>query len=420
MRLAGQLGTVPRTVGEMLYAIRWIVMAGIFAESYLDFATPDLDKAEIRIAVIAIATLTLLARFFPGRFRTAAAAVVVVVLDVAFVGLVVYFSGGLLSPFFALFYLNVIYAAAAFGTYGALASATLCGIVAIAVELVDASRPITERLVMDDLLRTIPYLFVVALITGALRDRIRSLAEQSADLRAQRQATEREMEIARSVQMAQLPDTVPEFPGVRIAVWYDPKDEVGGDLYDFYPVDKERVGILVGDVSGHGVPAALLVAVAKYGVREHYDEDLAEMASGLNRHVVANTTAERFVTTLYGRILRTSREFRYFNAGHMPPIVVKPGVGAAPREYADVPLGITADAIYEPQSITIDPGDVLVLYTDGVTDALAAGSDGIEELCRVLADLDPERIDNWGDQVLQATRSQRRNDDSTIVVVKLE
>ena len=104
-----------------------------------------------------------------------------------------------------------------------------------------------------------------------------------------------EMEVARSVQQAQLASEIPTLDGVEIAVLYKPAREVGGDAYDFCPVEADRVGIIVSDVAGKGVPAALLLASARYAWREHCQGDPAQTMREVNNHLQAMTTEDAFV-----------------------------------------------------------------------------------------------------------------------------
>ncbi len=274
-------------------------------------------------------------------------------------------------------------------------------------------------MIIDDVVQTFPYLFLIALIAGALRDRIEALHETALSLRAQQAVTNREMELARQVQQAILPEETPELAGVDMAILYQPAREVGGDLYEFYPIEEDRVGIAIADVAGKGVPAALTVSSAKYGIYEHYREDLAKMARDLNRHLLSVTTTETFITMVYGILTPATGEFRYFNAGHMPPIVVKKDGRVLRGAKADIPLGVMETADFSAKQLDIEPGDVLVLYTDGVTDALSK-DDGLTVFQDFLHELAGSDISTWGPQLIERTREPQHVDDLTMLLIRIK
>jgi len=314
------------------------------------------------------------------------------------VSTVVYFSDGIQSPFFALFYVTLIEAAATFGTRGALICAGIIGVLSLAVEVADTTQALTEPRVLEDFLGTTPYLFLIAAITGALRDRISALADAAAALRAGQEATEREMVLAREVQLAQLPAEIPSEPGLEFAVIYKPAREVGGDLYDFFPISPGQLGVVVADVAGKGVPAALLVSSAKYAVRTYVSEDRPAMVRAVNRHVFSVTSEDSFVTMLYG-VIDT--------------------VKVTWHEPADAPLGISPSTEFVERRIALKPGDTLVLYTDGVTDALASAGEGLNVFAQVLTRLGSAEMPVWREELLRTLEQPRRLDDITVVAVRI-
>ena len=369
-----------RPIRQLLYAVRWAIMIFVFVVAWrVPFTTTLVQRVPVMIAVAVIAVVTLVSQIAAGKRTWLRKPILSLIADILLVTVVVYFSDGIQSPFYALYYITVITSAVDFGLSGALACATVLAIISLPVDMASPGVPLTQDAVARDLVRTIPYLFLTALITGALRSRLRVADESASSLRAERAATDREMEVAARIQRAQLPLVTPTMQGVSIAVTYKPAREVGGDLYDFYPVDKDCLGIIAADVSGKGVPAALLLSSCKYAVRENYSEDRSVMMSAVNDHIASVTTDEMFVTMLYGSLCPGSREFRYINAGHMPPMVVKASGGEVLcLEHSDIPLGVTSAPRYVEQLIKLDPGDTIVLYTDGVTDAMTGDGEGME------------------------------------------
>jgi sigma-B regulation protein RsbU (phosphoserine phosphatase) len=181
----------------------------------------------------------------------------------------------------------------------------------------------------------------------------------------------KELEIARRIQAATLPQSVPNLTGLEIAVRYLPMSAVAGDFYDFLRVDEKRVGILVADVTGHGVPAALIasmVNVAFAGQAAHA-HDTARVLSGLNRSLCGKFE-KHFVTAAYLFVDLEQRLVRYSGAGHPPLMVASRGAGHV-REFEEngLMLGMFPEAAYSSVEICVGPGDRCVLYTDGILEA---------------------------------------------------
>lgn len=411
---------MPARLSRVLYGIRWVVIIGILLESRLEFTSSFLNRANIFAAALAMAALTLAVGLRPQLFAKAATPGLVLAADLAFVSAVVYESDGLQSPFYPLYYIVVITAAVTVSARAAGLTAAAATAILIGIEMSEGHRSLSETLVIDDVLRTFPYLFLISVISGALMDRIRALDETNAVLREDRARTESEMAIARQVQQAQLPAHLPQLQGLEIAAIYDPAREVGGDIYDFYPIEAHRVGVMVADVMGKGVPAALLVAGARYAVREHYSGDIAATIRGASEHIRSITGDETFVALTYGLLDLKSRQFRYVNAGGMPPIVVRgDGRDVATCDHSDLPVGIEPAPEYEERSVHLKPGDTLVLYTDGLTDALGGPVDGLSKLTQILSELGGLPLSEWRDELTKRMRKPERVDDLTAVAMRI-
>ncbi len=180
-----------------------------------------------------------------------------------------------------------------------------------------------------------------------------------------------EMEQAAAIQRMLLPAVPPAIAGLDIAAFSRPCHQAGGDYYDFFLRPDGRLGVLVGDFSGKGMPAALLMASlqARLQVLLEEEKDPARLLQRLNRITAAHSPGNRFVTLFYGELDPERGELRYVNAGHNPPLILRADGAIGRLEAGGLPLGIFPHACYEPGFARLDHGDTLLLYSDGVTDA---------------------------------------------------
>jgi sigma-B regulation protein RsbU (phosphoserine phosphatase) len=190
-------------------------------------------------------------------------------------------------------------------------------------------------------------------------------------------AINKELEIARRIQSSTLPQCVPTLAGLDIAARYAPMSAVAGDFYDFLCVDEKRVGILVADVTGHGVPAALIASMLKvaFASQASHAHDPARVLTGLNRSLCGKFE-DHFVTAAYLFVDLERSLLRYSAAGHPPLILASRGAGNV-REIEEngLMLGLFAEAAYSSVEIRICPGDRCLLYTDGVFEAKNAAQE---------------------------------------------
>ncbi len=182
---------------------------------------------------------------------------------------------------------------------------------------------------------------------------------------------ERDLLAAREVQMSLLPAGVPAIPGYEFAATALPAREVAGDLYDFIRLDSHRIALSMGDVSGKGLPAALLMAHIQASVRDvaHETASASSCIAMLNERLVLSTSPEKFVTLVYGILDTRNHTFYYSNAGHNPPILSS---SIRPLRYLSTGgtlLGILDRVTFDEDTVTLSPGDVMVLYTDGIPEA---------------------------------------------------
>ena len=219
-----------------------------------------------------------------------------------------------------------------------------------------------------------------------LRDHISELRRTTAE----KERFTRELEIAHGIQDSFLPDSIPEIPGIEIAVFATPALEVGGDFYDFIPVDEDAWGLVIADVSGKGVPAALFMALSRTLIRVSASRrrDPAGAITEANELICRDSKTSMFVTLFYLVISSKEREITYVNAGHNPPLLLNRNTpGTVTLLKADgIALGIIDDINLQSVSISLKEGDLVVLYTDGITEAMNSEGEefGMERLSDVL------------------------------------
>ena len=246
-----------------------------------------------------------------------------------------------------------------------------------------------------------------------------------------RERLKRDIEIAANVHQSILPNTFPQAPGFEFAATARPAREIGGDLYDVVDIGQKQIGIVMADASGKSVQAAIYMAVVKALFLSQANAnvtaaDTVKCIHNLLMKVAPDTTTEMFVTAFYGKLNYATRELSFVRAGHDRPILYR----AADRQMTllDPPgrfLGLMPGLIIEEQTIAFETGDVLVCYSDGVTDALRADNGemyGLDRLQAVIArhgqqsardivDLIVKDVDNFRNRAEQP-------DDLTLLVTK--
>lgn len=207
--------------------------------------------------------------------------------------------------------------------------------------------------------------------------------ERSYDDLRKKEAFDREMEIAREVQEQLFPKSVPKVAGLEVAGVCLPAAGVGGDYYDYLSFSEDRLGLVIADVSGKGISAALLMACLQASVRNVIgpDTDPSDANHKLNQILYRSTSASRYATLFLGLFDGRDRLLRYSNAGHNPPMIVR-GSTAQKLSEGGLPLGILEGTRYFEGRRVLESGDVLLLYTDGAVEAAdPAGREfGLERL----------------------------------------
>jgi phosphoserine phosphatase RsbU/P len=193
-----------------------------------------------------------------------------------------------------------------------------------------------------------------------------------------------ELEVARQLQRDLLPGRAPEIPGYALAHSYRTANEVGGDYYDFLPLADGRVALVVGDASGHGMAAGLLMAIANAALKLAVEVDPApeRVATLLNRVLFRTGDRKAFMSLFYGLLEPASGRLAWVCVGHPFPLLRKAGGEVVELGTGSVPLGIRPAVEVTPAEVTIAPGDLLVLYSDGLPEAMnaSAGAFGYDAL----------------------------------------
>ena len=194
---------------------------------------------------------------------------------------------------------------------------------------------------------------------------------RNARARVEVRRLEKELAIARDIQRSFLPAAAPRVPGFDLAGTSISHDQVGGDYYDFITVSETRLGLAIADVSGKGIPAALLMAGFRMSLLAEIRNEFAIRAvmRKVNHLLHESTERDRFVTAFYGVLDWRNAMLIFSNAGHNPPLLIHADGRTEPLSEGGVALGVLADTTYEERPVSIGEGDVVVLYTDGVSEA---------------------------------------------------
>jgi hypothetical protein len=234
-----------------------------------------------------------------------------------------------------------------------------------------------------------------------------------------------EIEVARQVQVALLPRRHPQPAGWSIWSFMRPANDVGADLVDYIDLDGGRLGVVLGDVAGKGLGAALLTAKLQATLRALVPQciTLGDLGSRMNAILHRDGIDNRFATLFYFEIEPATGRLRYLNAGHNPPFVQRRGTGLETLGASSIPLGMMQEVACVEGALNLDPGDVLVAYSDGLTEARNArdeefGAERLRSLLPRLKDLPAERAVEVVIQEVNAFLGEERpHDDLSLVVV---
>jgi sigma-B regulation protein RsbU (phosphoserine phosphatase) len=255
------------------------------------------------------------------------------------------------------------------------------------------------------------------------------LEREIAEARAARrrdQKQQREAEEARLIQRGLLPTSVPQVPGVSLAVAWQPANGVGGDCFDTLAFGT-ALGISIADIAGKGLPAALLMSNLQAAVRAFAQESVppSSICGSVNRLLCRNMASGRFATFCYARIEPGARRLVYSNAGHNPPLVVRADGTVARLSEGGMVLGVFPESAYEQADVQIGPGDRLIFYTDGITEARSPegeeyGDDRLVEAAVQGLRLPVEDMKDALMAAVNAFTGGKFEDDATLIVAGIE
>ncbi len=266
-----------------------------------------------------------------------------------------------------------------------------------------------------------------------LRAKNQALARTLEELKAaqaeivEKQVIEHELAVARDIQRAILPRHLPRVPGFDFGLRIEPARAVGGDFYDFIPLARGKLGIVVGDVAGKGVPAALVMGLTRSLLRPEagHGRSPLQTTRAINRYLQETNQSGLFVTLLYGILDPATRRFTYVRAGHEMPLLYDTGGVFQPQAMAlGQPLGVLDTPALVEQSLTLPPGGLLLLHSDGAPDTLddhqaRYGNDRLQALISSLAGLSAQAVCDSIVAALDRYRSDTpQADDLTLVAVR--
>ncbi|MCX6248304.1 MAG: SpoIIE family protein phosphatase [Bacteroidetes bacterium] len=238
---------------------------------------------------------------------------------------------------------------------------------------------------------------------------------------------ESELDVARNIQMGMLPGSFPQRDDLEIAAKLEPARIIGGDLYDFFLAGDDRLYFAIGDVSGKGVPASLFMAITRtlFRSRNHKEEALNLIMAGINRELCRDNPNQMFVTFIAGMLDLKTGSMELCNGGHNPPLILrKNGIIEKIVHHGGIPFGIYEDTPYSTFKTTLEEGETLVLYTDGITEAANIqhqlfGEENLIKLLSTVRELNPGAIVSTVFETVKTFAGEaEQSDDNTMLLVK--
>jgi sigma-B regulation protein RsbU (phosphoserine phosphatase) len=242
----------------------------------------------------------------------------------------------------------------------------------------------------------------------------------------EKERLERELDLAAEIQRQILPMGLPFIPGFELIGWNRPARQVGGDYYDLRLIGEDRLSLVIGDVSGKGMPAALMVSTlhsalrllqGRRGLAPAFLEDL-------NGHILESGAAKKFITLLVAELDPLSGRLTYLNAGHNPGLILRRSGEVEELRASGLPLGLLPGIRYESRAAQVGPGDLLCIYTDGITEAEAPSDEefGLPRLAACLAEHRerplPELVGAIDEAVTRFAAGLPQRDDQTVVLLR--
>lgn len=235
-----------------------------------------------------------------------------------------------------------------------------------------------------------------------------------------------EMKMAASIQLKLLPDRSPDIPGFEVASVNIPARSVGGDYYDFISLESGRIGFCVGDITGKGMPAAMLMANLQATIRSQatMHEDTVRCLTGTNKLLFRSTDPDKFATIFYGILEPETGTVEFANGGHDAPLLMRKDDGIELLQATGLLVGVMETAIYHKGTVGMQAGDVLLIYTDGVTEAMNPKNKeyGLQRLEKTLASHHGHPAEEIRGFIIQDVREHvegaSQSDDITLMIIK--
>ena len=243
----------------------------------------------------------------------------------------------------------------------------------------------------------------------------------------EKQRMEEELNIARDIQRRLFPASYPKLDGYEVMGLNIPSKQVGGDYFDCIQIDENRIALSIADVSGKGVPASLLMSNLQASLHSHVsaDTEMSKIAGRLNNFLQAHTSYDKFITFFYAELNTKARTLTYVNAGHNPPYLYHSDGSFRLLDKGGLLLGMMADMPYETETVPLQKGDLVVMFTDGVTEAKSVKDMDFEEwrLEKVLEKCLTMNVASVIDQIILAIEEfsigEPQADDVTILAMRV-
>ncbi|MEM1176912.1 MAG: GAF domain-containing SpoIIE family protein phosphatase [Acidobacteriota bacterium] len=237
---------------------------------------------------------------------------------------------------------------------------------------------------------------------------------------------EREMELAAEIQQQLLPKAMPQVPGYEVIGWNRPARQVGGDYFGFQNLGEDSLGVTVGDVTGKGMPAALLVSTLHSALRVLLDrmEVGPALVERLNSHICEASSANKFITLVLATLDTANARLGYLNAGHNPGILLRADGEVVELASSGLPVGLVPSASYAASTLDIGRGDLVCIYSDGITECESTDDEefGLERLVDLLRDLFDrpltEILSTIDRTMIEWAEGQAQGDDQTVVLIR--
>ncbi len=243
----------------------------------------------------------------------------------------------------------------------------------------------------------------------------------------EKERLERDMALARGIQRSLLPETSPVIPGLDIAVLNEPCFEVGGDYYDFLSMGPNTLLVVVADVEGKGISSAMVMSNLQATLRALvlHLHSLNDITESLNKMILQDTRGEKYMTMFLGLIDTRRKAIHYINCGHVPPVIVRPGSEPIQLTEGGMVVGLFEDAQYERGHVKFQPGDILILCTDGITEAMDVQNDefGLERLINSVSQVSKGKAKDIVlkvcDEVTAFSKGGTHMDDKVMLAIKV-